>query len=234
MSAFEVWVDAGQAIRWLDDGLRQLPYATSVAVNRTAKDVQQAMRARMVQSFMIRKPWVLQGVTIPKFSDKSEEVPTAIVAIDPTRGFLTKFEPGGMKTATDPNYPIAVPTAAIRPSKSALVPLGLYPKNLRLAPRRGVVGTLAPTGRVTKRGVVQLQGKQRTFVLTTAMYGVQVPGVYQRYGPGPHDFRLIWSYKQSIPIPKLLGFQETGQRTVVERWATNFAEALDQALATAR
>jgi hypothetical protein len=234
VTTFQVQVDAGQTIRWLDDGMRQLPFATSLAVNTTAKDVQSAIRAEMQASFTIRRPWVLEGVKIPKFSDKSEATPTAIVAIDPSRGFLVKFEPGGVKSASDPNVPIAIPSVNIRPSFAASVPGALYPRALGLVPSRTVAGMRAATGRVTRRGVLQLQGKQRTFVLTGQMFGVQVPGVYQRTGPGPHDFRLLWSYKPSIPIPALLKFQATAQQTVLERWATNFSTAMDRALATAR
>lgn len=234
MSDLRITVDAGRTISFLEASKQQLPFAISVAVNKTAKDVQIAQRAQMQASFIIRKPWVLQGVVISKFSDKSEATPTAVVGIDPTRSFLNKFEQGGQKVAANPALPIAVPTLFARPDRGGLVPLGLYPKNLGLAARRGVTGIVNPKGKVSKRGILQLQGKRRTFVLDLTMAGVQVPGVYQRTGPGPHDFRLLWAYKPSIPIPALLRFEETALKTVTDKWATNFSNAFERALATAK
>jgi hypothetical protein len=234
MTDLQIRVDAGETISFLGTARRQLSFAVSVALNKTAKDVQQAERSSLETNFIIRKPWVTQGITIPKFSDKSELAPTVVIALDDTRGFLAKFEDGGVKTALDPTRPIAVPSLAVRPTKQDLPLRSLYPTALGLVTRHGVTGLIAPRGKVSRRGVLQLQGKRRTFVLSEDMYGVQVPGVYQRFGPGKHDFRLLWAYKRSIPIPALLHFAETGLKTVAEVWATNFATAFERAMATAR
>lgn len=225
-SAFRSW-----AKRQFAD---QLPFATSLALNRTAKAVQDAIRAGLRERFAIRRPWVVQGITIPKFSDKRDRPMQVTVAIDPGRAFLGKFEAGGTKVAHSPEEPIAIPTTAIRPSLQALAPLSLYPKNLGLMARRGVTGFIAARKHMTRRGVEQLQGKQRTFVLDFSMFGIRVPGVYQRTGPGRHDIRLIWTYKPSIPIPARLKFAETAQATVARAWPAQFQAAFQQAIRTAR
>lgn len=234
MSGLTVRVDAGQSLAFFGEARRQLPFAVSVAINRTAKDVQDAERAGLRARFIIRRDWVVQGITIPKFSDKGEAAPTAVVAVDASRSFLDKFEAGGQKIALNPERPIAIPSLAVRPARTDLPARALYPSALGLVPVRGVTGIRPARSHVTARGVMQLKGKRRTFVLNETMYGVQVPGVYQRFGPGKHDFRLLWAYKARIPIPALLEFQKTAVEVVTDKWATNFQNALEHALATAR
>jgi hypothetical protein len=230
-------VDTSEAETFLDGLYRdQIPFAASLALNRTAKDVQQAEQGELAANFVLRQPqFILNSVRIPKFSDKHDSPMQVIVEIGEKAGFLRKFQAAGVKQALDPAMPIAIPSSNIRPSFSDLPPRGLYPKNLRLVPRRGVTGILGPQRHVTARGVVQLKGKQRTFVLDpTAHQGVKTWGVYQRFGPGPHDVRLIWTYKTRIPIPRRFEFFPVGERTVRERWPIRWAEAFAQAMRSAR
>jgi hypothetical protein len=232
---FNIRVDGQPTQNWIEQAFRdQLPFATSLAVNQTAKAVQQAIRAHIAAAFTIRRPWVLQGVVIPRFSDKRDNPIQATVAIDPARRFLRKFEAGGTKVGSA-TEPIAIPGRAIRPAFPDLPALDLYPKNLRLVSRHGVTGILPAKSHVTRRGVTQIQGKQRTFVLDGAtMYGVRVSGIYQRFGPGRHDFRLLWTYKRQIPIPARLLFEATAAATVQQVWPELFRAAYDRAIRTAR
>ena len=232
MIAFRV--DPKPASDWLA-GLfaNQIPFATSLALNQTAKDAQDAIRTKVRKTFTIRREWVVQGITIPKFSDKNDRPMSVTIQVDPERSFLAKFEAGGVKYGSD-EQPIAIPSRAIRPNFVNLAPLALYPKNLGLVARHDVTGMKPVKGKITKRGVLELQGKKRTFVLTTDMFGVQVPGVYQRTGPGKHDFRLLWAYKPQIPIPQELGFVETAQQTINAQWGPRFNAAFDRAVRTAK
>ena len=234
MTDYAIHVDAAATQGWLEQLFTdQLPFATSVAINRTAKAVQAAIQAHMQQTFTIRRPWVLQGITIPRFSDKTDTPIAVSIEIDPKRAFLGKFEAGGVKTGS-PTLPIAIPSTALRPDLSAVPPLALYPKNLGLVARRGVVGIRAPHSHLTKRGVLQTQGKARTFVLDQTMIGVSVAGVYQRTGPGKHDIRLLWSYKDRIPIPAVLRFAATAEETVRAEWPAIYQEAFAMAVRTAK
>jgi len=230
-------VDTSEAEAFLDGLYRdQIPFAASLALNRTAKDVQQAEQGELAANFILRQPaFILQSVRIPKFSNKNDSPMEVVIEIGEKGAFLRKFQAPGVKQALDPAMPIAIPSTNIRPNISDLVPLGLYPKNLRLVPRRGVTGIIGPKRHITSRGVVQLKGKQRTFVLDPAEHrGVKVWGVYQRYGPGPQDVRLLWTLKSRIPIPKRLDFVPVGERVVRERWPIRWAEAFAQAIRSAR
>lgn len=211
----------------------QIPFATSLALNRTAKAVQDMIRQSIGEHFTIRREWVLQGIKIPKFSDKRDNPMMVSVELDRSRAFLAKFEPGGVK-AGSPMMPIAIPSTFLRPNFGYVPPLALYPKNLRLDTRRGVTGTLARHEHVTSRGVMQLKGKERTFVLDQTMIGVAVAGVYQRFGPGRHDIRLLWTYRDHIPIPARLHFEATALETVRAVWPQAYEAAFLQAVRTAR
>lgn len=229
-----ITVDTKALQTWANQQLAsQAPFAISLALNRTAKSVQDTERAGLAQHFTIRKPWVPQGVMIPRFSDKRDVPMQVEIVVDKSRQFLWKFEEGGTKTGT-PNTPIAIPSRAIRPGFTALPPLDLYPKNLRLLARRTADGVLPPKIHWTAHGVAQRKGKQRTFVLEADWMGVRVPGVYQRTGPGKHDFRLLWTYRARIPIPAALHFYEIAQETVKAAWPVHFAAAWQYAVRTAR
>lgn len=214
---------------------RQLPFALASAMNRTAEEFQDAMQQGVRERFTIRVPRVDRVAKIERGNCATKELLRVIVDVDPRFGFWRKFEQGGTKTELNPTMPIAIPATTIRPAFADTVPRSLYPKNLRLVERRDISGTLPPKAHVTRRGVLQIKGKQRTFVLDPAsMFGVQTWGVYQRTGPGKHDIRLLWRYKHRVPIPAKLQWQATAERVVATRWAINFEGMLAYALRTAR
>ena len=213
---------------------RQVPFATSLAINMLAKDIVGAGNASIRQNFVVRSDWVSDAFVM-RASDKHQTPIRARIQVKDNHALLNKFEEGGTKTAHSHDEPIAIPTSAIRPGFSGRVPLQLYPKNLRLMPRMTASGSLGPKGRVMRNGMLQIQGKLRTFVIDPAtMPGASKWGVWQRFGPGRHDIRRIWTYKQSIPIPRRLHFGETAQRTAERLWERRFEEAWQRAVATAR
>lgn len=230
-------VDATPALNYLASTVRQLPFATANALNQTAKDVQAAIQKSIAAKFTLRQPrWLLQGVKIEQFVKKSSAQFAITVKLDASRQLLAKFEEGGEKTAGDPNRPIAIPSGNVRPNFQLLPPRGLYPAALGLTPYRQIAGGFKLHGarHVTAHGVVQLKGKQRTFVLTKQMFGVRTGGVYQRIGPGKDDVRLLWTYVSREPIPARPFFYDAGRKAIAENWPKNFNAAWSRALATAR
>jgi len=230
-------VDTSEAETFLDALYRdQVPFAASLALNQTAKDVRAAEQQEIAANFVLRQAdFNLRHVRIPKFSNKADDPMSVTVEIGERGKYLQKFQAPGVKTALDPAMPIAIPSTNIRPGFSDLAPRALYPKNLRLVPRKGVTGILPAKRHVTARGVLQLKGKQRTFVLDPKEhFGVKTWGVYQRTGPGKQDVRLLWTFKSRIPIPKRLDFLAVGERVVNERWQENFTAAFARAIRSAR
>jgi hypothetical protein len=249
-----------EAVAALDTVRRdQLPFAISLAVNRSAIAGQQAERAHILQAFTVRRNpgtpqrpgAVLRTVKIEKYDFANKRNPTAFrISIDATRtksggrrDYLAKFEEGGEKTAADDMVaPIAIPSKALRPNFRDLVAAKFYPQNLRLTPKRVGGGEILPARqKVTARGVVQWKGKLRTFVLDPRFHGEArggegepTWGVYQRTGPGKRDIQLLWTYKHGIPIPRRLEFKATIADAVTSSFVLNFSNAYARAIATAR
>jgi hypothetical protein len=219
MPQINIDVNVGPMIQYLTDlQTKQVPYATSRAVNDLALEVQAAIQEGMNKRFTIRRDWVLQGVKISKFSNKKDTPISATIEIAPDRRFLNKFEGG------DPKYPrfgkhIAVPTPAVKASKAGVIPMAMRPKAF------GFVST--PT---RKRGVMQIKGAQRTFILLNT----RAPGLYQRTGPGRDGVRMLYKFFASVPTPASLQFQSGAQRVCTERFRFIFQRRLANALATAK
>jgi hypothetical protein len=227
-------VKADQALATMAAQAKQLPFAAMVALDNTPKDVRDAQRAGMRQRFTIRKPTLLANA-IQVIRRPTKEDLVAEVGTTAGFGFFADFEAGGFRTAFDRAKPLAIPSSNIRPTKPAIVPLELYPSALRLVSRRGVTGTLARKAKRTARGVLQVQGKRRTFILDpTEHLGVKTWGVYQRTGPGKHDIRLLWTLRQKVPIPASLQLVAGAAETLAKRWAVNFRDAFEKAMKTAR
>ena len=236
---------------------KQIPFALAIALNRTVEDALAVARKEMRQRFDIRVPgFDLPPVQLPKVWQATKTRPSAIFALGDSDGgrggigarrsrIFSKFQDGGFKSAKDPSFPIAIPTKAIRPNFSDLVPRAFYPKNLRLVPRRDVSGNLLALqkGKVRtlagkpisnlQRRKQQLEGIGGTFTISDKETGKPI-GIFQRTGPGRRDMRLIWAYRQQIHIPKRLDWTGIAQRTVATRWQPNFGGALDFAIRTAK
>lgn len=199
---------------------RQLPFAISTAINETLKDVQTRERARILTRFTIRRrPFAERAVKIKPFSTK--RTLAGVVKIEPPGGpsradIFAKFERGGTKRPRDGQH-IAVPIDARR-TKSGVVSKTQRPKAFRFVRR------------TTRRGKVQARGERRTFIITNGS-----PGIYQRVGRGRSSrIRLLYAFERSVRIDRRLHFVETARRTVRERYARNFHEALLRAIRTAR
>lgn len=155
--------------RYLAQAQQQLPFALSLALNRTASALVRQVRANVRGSFTLRQPYVLDEVQQLRWADKERghilgqprnadvDVPglkpgemAAVVGLHPNpkggqarkRPILERFETGRPKVGG-----VAVPTTTLRPSFAARVPRQYYPTNLGFTPRRQVEGGMASSGR---------------------------------------------------------------------------------------
>ena len=241
----DIVVDVKSVEELFGSAKEQMPYAISRAVNKTATDVRDTMRREVLTRFTVRqRSFVVSQFQVSHTSDKRDSSIYAEITVGgagykggtKTRDILSIFEEGGMKTSPDPAFPMAIPSTNIRPTFTASAPRALYPVNLGLRPRRAIAGGYKyPRRHTTSGGIEQLKGSRRTFVLDPlTMQGVKVWGVYQRTGKGKHDVRLLWTYKQRLTVPALLGFQKTAEAVVDATWQENFSAAFDNAMRTAK
>ena len=203
---FDVTIISKRAALLLKTAAKQVPFATSVAINETAKDFQRVQVAHIEEAFTIRRQtFARRAVKIKPFATKRQL--TATVSIDPPGGraeIFAKFERGGTKRPRGQH--IAVPVGI---STARVIPKGKWPRRLLERPNMFAL-------------------RQRR--------GKLPPGIYRRLGArrAGKRVKLMYVLKRSVPIDARLDFLETGRRVVRQRFGRNFQRAYAKALRTAR
>jgi len=214
----------------------QIPFAASLALNRVANAAQQAERAGISERFTIRRPWVLQGVKIENRDRATKRNLEVSIGIDAQRSFLSKFEPGGIKVPLGGGKSIAVPEVGVRPDITQIVPKSKRPRAfnfVRRTPRR-------------PSDFAVYEGSQRTFFIQRAD-GSGLIFQRTRKGSDGHDrtaksgdsgrdenLKLLYVTTPHVKIPAELEFATTIERVVREQFAHIFAQAFEEAKASAR
>lgn len=236
-----IQVDVAGTIGFTNSLSKQVPFAMSIALNRTYDEAQLEIRKEIERKFVLReRGYILRTIRRDRDDMATKDRLQARVRLQsPSRKFhpnaslLAPFVDGGEKRADSPARPIAIPTDVIRPSFRQQVPRFLYPKSLGLL---NANYTVPPVGKRKKRRSKSWKAV-RPFVLDPKQHRGLAPnawGVYMRTGPDREDIEMIWSYKMRVPLPKRLPFEPIVQATVDKRWAVNMRGAFDFALRTAK
>lgn len=143
----EITVDVKTNLKPLSTVFKQFPFATALALTRTAQDVQVEERRDLPRKFTLRNNWVSQGIRI-KAATKSDLQAVVYQRDD----FMALQETGGTKSPHGRS--IAIPKA-VRTNKRGIVPTGRYPRPLLDKP--GVF--LATIG--TIRGIWERTSRKR-------------------------------------------------------------------------
>lgn len=233
MTDLSIRVDATQAIGLMGRISDNFPTARTWALNRTAEDVTAALRKDAAGRFIFRGArgqrvlnWYAPR-TLPAIMRARDNKPWATVEPEGPGKILRPFETGAPKVGLH-GQPVAIPTRAVRPTPQAEIPPKMFPFNLFPQLRQG--GTVART----KSGKIKRSKSFRQvkpFMLDPAsMQGLrpQAWGIYQRTGPGRMDIRRLWSFRPSVPRPKLLTTYDTSKRVVAQRWTPNIVGAFRQ------
>lgn len=202
----------------------QVPFATSSAINTTAKQFQKAQRAHQRRVFEVRRPTFMdRAVKIRPFASKRKL--EAVVSIDPPGGaarsdIITKFEQDRRKAPRSGSR-LAIPTHDVPKTAAGIVRKPFRPASLELKE----IGRTRSGGKLSR-------GKKRTFA-------VREPGgrgfIAQRIGRrGSGKTRLLFVFEPEVPIRPELHFHRNAQRTVSTRFPSNFATAFDKAVRGAR
>ncbi len=236
---------------------RQLPYAMSLAMNQVGELAMAAVRVEMRQEFTLRVPrFDLPPVPLPRVWRATKTRLALKLAIGDTDGgegwigprrerIFRPHEGGEIRQARDAQFPLFIPTTAIRPTFSSLVPRQLYPTNLRLVPRRLPDNTTLPAlrrGKVVTLAGAKISNRARRKLGLEGVGGtftINGPdgrpiGIFQRTGAGRRDLRMIWLAKQKITIKPRLNYFRTLREVWELRWSDAYAESLAYALRTAR
>lgn len=140
-------VELGKRLEALAD--KQLPFATALALTRTARLARDRLRSEMPLHFKIRNPNVTLAVQY-KAASKRDHPPKALVHTQPWAGFLTLHVTGGTKRAAGGR--VAVPTRIVLRTARGTVKREVRPRPLRSS--EGLEErTLEQRGRIVVHGV---------------------------------------------------------------------------------
>ena len=197
----------------------QLPFATSLALNRTARDVQQAYRAQTPLTFnqpvaFTRNAW--------RYEQASKGHLEASVGSAPGRRYLLTQSTGGTRRwkayegfIRGLAEPGSLPDRQLVPTTPAVNAAG--------NPRRSLFGELQSRLSTTDRG---------GFFIGTPRGASRSPGVYRRSRAKLIPFFLVAddapTYSPRFPLAAL------GNATIDRVFPTHLANAIDRALASAR
>ena len=200
---------------------RQLPYAAALALNDVANQFQATEQLLLKRRFLIRRPWVLQGIKIENADRATKTKLEVTLRVDPTRGFLIKFEEGGVKVSRTGGS-LALPETRgpnAGFTKDQVITKAKRPKSYQFQ------------SHVTRAGKVQIQGAHRTFIVQTS-HG---RGILQRqgHGAGSRLVRLFWLAPRAN-IKPVLDFIATAEDTMRAKWAESFEHFFQLAMQTAR
>ncbi len=249
MSVFKLTHNADVLAATLDDlTRRQLPFATALALTKTARAAQRRMQNRMPQVFNLRRTEALfRNAVKSKPATKRDLVADvriegpqsgAISADARVRRMILRHEEGGVHISAARYRTVRLENAALGfylPARGLRtgnggIPARLYPANIGAALRRDADASKLyyasnQKGRKVKRG-----GAQREF----SYFATQL-GIFERrvFGSGT-AVRLLWAFEKQIRLRPRLGFYQTVDDTMREVGAANMEAALAYAIRTAK
>jgi len=239
-----VEVDTKTALRFTASVLRQFDFATARALNDMVYGAQARVRRGLPGKFTLRgsQRFMERLIKVTREDRATRENLAAAIRIQgPETGLgfkkgraqaLARHEFGGVHSRPV-SSPFFIPSDFLRAGGGA-IPRALYPANLRLAPRRTPSGILQRKERVTAKGIVQFQGKRRTFMLDPAHHKTDFWAIYQREGPERTDIQLLWLLRTKVEIQPRLDFVRDVHTEVREKWRSAWSHRFAQALGSGR
>lgn len=220
----------------------QIPFAASVAINRTAKRAQDAIKSEIASVFDRPKPYTLGSTFVANSSKRNLR---AIVG-------LKDKSSSGRAAAKYLQAQIAGGSRKTAGYELALSRIGALPKGWRVVPGAGA--KLDRYGNLDKRQLTEMIGSLRSGIRTFKGKGKRQsltgyfiarrdapitkhlePGIYYRiYRAGSSAIIPVLIFAQTSRYRKRLDILSLVTKTVTQHFDGEFEAALKQALATAR
>ncbi|TAH39280.1 MAG: hypothetical protein EYC70_00410 [Planctomycetota bacterium] len=214
-----VVIDTRQVQHLLDQlPTKQLPFATSLALNWLGKDAQAEVRQRLPAIFELRSDWVQRGIQMTPAQKR--DWPNSAAVVGSRDAFLVQHETGAVKTARSGRLAIPARGAAVR-GAGGRIPRSRKPRAL-LARRRTFINTI-------RSGQQKLEhtGTHRS-------RNAGLPAILQRVGKKRYPLRVIYVLRPRGIIRRTLGMHETVEAVVRARYGAKFRQAIEYALRTER
>lgn len=200
MDVITVESDLRRAIEQLRSlaALKQVQFATAKALTLTAVEVQRQVRAEMPARFTLRRQWIVNGIRVEKATKAN-----LVATVFSRDAFMGLQEFGGQK---DPRKRfIAIPTKAVRRTKSDIIAKSDRPQNLG-----------------ARAEVIEYKGN-KWLALKRA-----------RSGRSGNELRLLYLLVPRAQLHERLGLREIGTRVTRERFMPIWRQCLEDALPTSR
>ena len=216
----------------------QLPFATSVSVNRTAICFQGEERAHLHEIFKLRRvQFAERAIRIKRGDFATKRKPEAKVRVEAAGGksdIFAKFE-----TETE-KLPFRGRSVAVPTSNVPLTAGGIIPKRFR--PSQLFKGaTQHGHGKVFRTKGNVLRGKQNTFLIRrpggkgTIFQRQTTTATSGRSGGSIRETGIVALYQlvPRVQIKPELEFIETARKVVRDRWPAEFARAWHETVLSA-
>jgi len=187
-----------------------LPFALSLALNRTAIKVQNAIRDTMKKNFDVHGTWFLYGIRITKEDRANRTKPFVVISVLQDRQLTQRFEEGGFRTSNTGGL-LVVPVRSVlgkisRGNALQFKKLNLHKVGNRVVGERGTFMVKRPDGTVSVRQKVG-RGRSATY-------------------------RTIYRLLKRTKLPAILHFVDTATKTINESYSEIFSDAMAQAMKT--
>ena len=233
-----VTVDTKAATQFLNDVQRkQIPFATALALTRTAKDVESQLKRDLMSGLESPSPYTVRAT----FSTSAKKTTLEAVV-----GIKDKKPAGGTAPSVLLKEHFSGGVRGNKPMEKALISMGVLPSGWRVVPgagmpvdtygnpRRAAVRELIGSLR-SKASVYKGRGKNvgavGYFAITPGHDSHLEPGVYWRKGRAIRPMLMFINaagYRKRFDLPRI------ARQVVDVKFNTHFASALNSALATAR
>lgn len=239
-------VDVKSAIRQLADiHDKQLPYATSLAINRTALKVK-AMQEREIKDVFDNPTRFIQNSIFYKRSDKHNLTATVGIkdtrlsgGVPPVKPLIAEISGGSRKLK---NYELALRSAGVLPNGYFTVPgeaakMDMY-GNMRRSQLNEII-TYVKSFKVSKsRAQIEKSTSKKygvSYFVGTPGNGKSPLGIWQRlFSNFGTATRPILIFVKSTNYEPVYDFEQVAQSTVQKEFNKEFSIAWDQAKRTAK
>lgn len=218
--SIRIKVDVTAAKRQLSDIAKQIPFATSLALNDLAFKVMRGENAAITDLFKSPRPFTQRATQVEKKASKADL--TAIVSLRPAQDrYIQPYEDGGDHATSGNNGRLFVPVDG-PVDRYGQIPRGMVAKLLQ---RPDVfAGTVKGVAGIWQRPV---RGMRRDGTRGTK-------GALQKRGAGKTGLKLLYAWKPNTEVTKRMRFQERAKELVASGLDHAVAEAIQKAIRTAR
>lgn len=231
---FGATLDAAQA--------KQLPFAVSHALNRTAVDAQGAMQRHLQAAFTLRREaFILRGIKIERADRSTKTNWRVIIQVAPAVDFLIRAEEGDDHVPAHGKW-LWKPNKDVFQGKAIMRNNPLHPANLRFDQHmRGPEGTfMVKTKKSHQLLVLQRTARAGRGVAQSITLGARhqvgrnAAGQFAQgkviKAPRRGGVRMLYQLVERSRVPAKLEFIRTVTNAVEAAWPWEMQQAMDEAL----